>query len=62
VKVSHSAVRMFLRRDGLRFKKTLFALEQARAGRGIGLAWIFRSTKALVAKSSARSTAVDRPG
>lgn len=31
VKVSHSAVWLFLRRDGLRFKKTLFALEQARA-------------------------------
>ena len=31
VKVSHNAVWLFLRREGLRFKKTLFALEQARA-------------------------------
>jgi transposase len=31
VKVSHNAVWMFLRREGLRFKKTLFALEQARS-------------------------------
>ncbi|MGS1097739.1 IS630 family transposase [Aquamicrobium terrae] len=31
VKVSHDAVWRFLRREGLRFKKTLFALEQARA-------------------------------
>jgi len=31
VKVSHNAVWTFLRREGLRFKKTLFALEQARA-------------------------------
>jgi transposase len=31
VKVSHHAVWVFLRREGLRFKKTLFALEQARA-------------------------------
>lgn len=31
VKVSHNAVWQFLRREGLRFKKTLFALEQARA-------------------------------
>lgn len=30
VKVSHTAVWEFLRREGLRFKKTLFALEQAR--------------------------------
>jgi hypothetical protein len=30
VKVSHNAVWLFLRREGLRFKKTLFALEQAR--------------------------------
>ncbi|WP_157100640.1 IS630 family transposase [Rhodoplanes sp. Z2-YC6860] len=31
VKVSHNAVWLFLRREDLRFKKTLFALEQARA-------------------------------
>ncbi len=31
VKVSHDTVWQFLRREGLRFKKTLFALEQARA-------------------------------
>ncbi|WP_352712727.1 hypothetical protein [Mesorhizobium sp. M0586] len=31
VKVSHDTVWHFLRREGLRFKKTLFALEQARA-------------------------------
>lgn len=31
VNVSHNAVWMFLRREGLRFKKTLFAVEQARA-------------------------------
>jgi len=31
VKVSHDTVWKFLRREGLRFKKTLFALEQARA-------------------------------
>jgi hypothetical protein len=31
VKVSHDTVWTFLRREGLRFKKTLFALEQARA-------------------------------
>ncbi|BCG96755.1 hypothetical protein MesoLj131a_56190 [Mesorhizobium sp. 131-2-1] len=31
VKVSHNAVWSFLRREGLSFKKTLFALEQARA-------------------------------
>jgi hypothetical protein len=31
VRVSHTAVWEFLRREGLRFKKTLFALEQARA-------------------------------
>ncbi|MGX9432749.1 IS630 family transposase, partial [Bradyrhizobium sp. LeoA1S1] len=31
VEVSHNAVWTFLRREGLRFKKTLFALEQARA-------------------------------
>ncbi|MDR9776338.1 IS630 family transposase [Rhizobium hidalgonense] len=31
VKVSHGTVWQFLRREGLRFKKTLFALEQARA-------------------------------
>ncbi|MGD0191003.1 MAG: IS630 family transposase [Rhizomicrobium sp.] len=31
VKVSHDTVWVFLRRQGLRFKKTLFALEQARA-------------------------------
>ncbi|WP_263490448.1 IS630 family transposase [Mesorhizobium sp. CA15] len=31
VKVSHNAVWQFLRREGLSFKKTLFALEQARA-------------------------------
>jgi transposase len=31
VKVSRNAVWMFLRREGLRFKKTLFALEQARS-------------------------------
>lgn len=31
VKVSHNAVWLFLRHEGLRFKKTLFALEQARA-------------------------------
>jgi transposase len=30
VKVSHNAVWLFLRREGLRFKKTLFALEQGR--------------------------------
>ena len=30
VKVSHDAVWLFLRREGLRLKKTLFALEQAR--------------------------------
>jgi putative transposase len=30
VQVSHNAVWVFLRREGLRFKKTLFALEQAR--------------------------------
>jgi hypothetical protein len=30
VKVSHDKVWQFLRREGLRFKKTLFALEQAR--------------------------------
>lgn len=32
VKVSHDTVWQFLRREGLRFKKTLFALEQARSG------------------------------
>jgi transposase len=31
VAVSHDAIWRFLRREGLRFKKTLFALEQARA-------------------------------
>jgi transposase len=31
VRVSHNAVWLFLRRDGLRFKKTLFALAQARS-------------------------------
>ena len=31
VKVSHNAVWMFLRHEGLRLKKTLFAIEQARA-------------------------------
>ena len=31
VKVLHNAVWLFLRREGLSFKKTLFALEQARA-------------------------------
>ncbi|WP_144259431.1 IS630 family transposase [Methylocystis sp. ATCC 49242] len=31
VKVSHNAIWMFLRREGLRFKKTLLALEQGRA-------------------------------
>jgi transposase len=31
VKVSHDTVWTFLRREGLRFKKSLFALEQARA-------------------------------
>ena len=31
VEVSHDTVWKFLRREGLRFKKTLFALEQARA-------------------------------
>src|SRR5579864_1678063 len=31
VNVSHNTVWVFLRREGLRFKKTLFALEQARA-------------------------------
>ena len=31
VKVSHNAVWLFLRREGLRFKKTLFALEQGRS-------------------------------
>jgi DDE superfamily endonuclease len=31
VHVSHNAMWLFLRREGLRFKKTLFALEQARA-------------------------------
>lgn len=31
VTVSHNAVWQFLRREGLRFKKTLFALERARA-------------------------------
>jgi transposase len=30
IDVSHNAVWLFLRRAGLRFKKTLFALEQAR--------------------------------
>ncbi|HEX3971548.1 MAG TPA: IS630 family transposase [Stellaceae bacterium] len=29
--VSHNAIWLFMRREGLRFKKTLFALEQARA-------------------------------
>jgi transposase len=32
VKVSHNAVWLFLRREGLRFKKTLLALERARSG------------------------------
>jgi hypothetical protein len=31
VSVSHNAIWLFVRREGLRFKKTLFALEQARA-------------------------------
>jgi putative transposase len=31
VKVSHNAVWLFLRREGLRFKKTLLALERARS-------------------------------
>lgn len=31
VKLSHDTVWQFLRREGLRFKKTLFALERARA-------------------------------
>src|SRR5215813_14562073 len=31
IKVSHNAVWLFLRREGLRFKKTLFAIEQARS-------------------------------
>src|ERR1700756_1655316 len=31
VKVSHNAVWLFLRHEGLRFKKTLLALERARA-------------------------------
>jgi len=31
ISVSHNAVWLFMRREGLRFKKTLFALEQARA-------------------------------
>jgi hypothetical protein len=31
VKVSHNAVWLFLRREGLRFKKTLFAVERARS-------------------------------
>ena len=31
ISVSHNTVWMFLRREGLRFKKTLFSLEQARA-------------------------------
>ena len=31
VKVSHNTVWLFLRREGLRFKKTLFALEQGRS-------------------------------
>lgn len=31
VKVSHNAVWLFLRHEGLSFKKTLFAFEQARA-------------------------------
>ncbi|MBX9774531.1 MAG: IS630 family transposase [Xanthobacteraceae bacterium] len=31
IKVSHNAVWLFLRSEGLRFKKTMFALEQARA-------------------------------
>jgi hypothetical protein len=31
VMVSHNAVWLFLRHEGLSFKKTLFALEQARA-------------------------------
>jgi hypothetical protein len=30
VKISHNAIWLFLRREGLRFKKTLFAVEQAR--------------------------------
>jgi putative transposase len=31
VKVSHNAVWMFLRREGLRFKKMLLALERGRS-------------------------------
>lgn len=31
VHVSHNAVWLFMRREGLQFKKTLFALEQGRA-------------------------------
>ena len=31
VRVSHNAVWLFMRREGLRFKKTLFALEQGRS-------------------------------
>jgi hypothetical protein len=31
VKVSHDTIWKYLRREGLRFKKTIFALEQARA-------------------------------
>jgi hypothetical protein len=31
VRVSHNTVWLFLRREGQQFKKTLFALEQARA-------------------------------
>ncbi len=31
ISVSHNAIWRFLRREGLRFKKTMFALEQARA-------------------------------
>ncbi|SCZ40712.1 hypothetical protein SAMN03080610_02634 [Afifella marina DSM 2698] len=31
VRVSHNAVWLFLRREGLRFKKTLLAVEQGRA-------------------------------
>lgn len=36
VKVSHNTVWLFLRREGLRFKKALFALEQARTASLVG--------------------------
>src|SRR5690606_27979935 len=39
VKVSYDTVWKFLRREGLRFKKTLFPLEQARRYRPQGRRW-----------------------